>query len=184
MYIVGSLAALLASFALYVATRPAAFKIARSRTVTARPEEVFAIINDLRRWEAWSPWDKLDPSMSKEYSGPATGPGSSYHWVGNKKVGEGRMTITASESPAKVVIDLHFITPFAAQNVTTFELEARGADTHVTWSMTGENNFVSKAFNVVMNMDKLVGADFDKGLASMQTALASASEAPAAARAA
>lgn len=176
MYIVGSLAALLASFALYVATRPAAFKIARSRTVPARPEEVFAIINDLRRWEAWSPWDKLDPSMAKEYSGPAAGPGSSYHWHGNKKVGEGRMTITASESPSKVVIDLHFIKPFAAQNVTTLEIEARGAETRVTWSMTGENNFVSKAFNVVMNMDKLVGADFEKGLAAMQAALAAQAE--------
>lgn len=156
--------------ALYVATRPSHFRIARSRTINAPASTVFGLIQDFHAWEHWSPWEKLDSSMKKTYGGPATGKGANYHWVGNNKVGEGKMTITDTVENARVEVDLNFIKPFAANNKTTFTLDAEGDTTRVTWAMEGERNFVMKAFGVFMNMDDLVGKDFDKGLDAMASA--------------
>lgn len=170
MPILYSLAAALGLFALYVSTRPAAFRIARSLTIPASPATLHPLIRDLKRWEAWSPWDKIDPNLQRTYEGAAEGVGATYRWLGNKNVGEGRMTITEVEPDARVTLDLEFLKPFPAKNVTTFTLTPAGEGTEVTWTMEGNNNFVAKAFGVFMNMDKMVGKDFEKGLASLRDA--------------
>lgn len=154
-------------FGLYVASRPSAFRIARSRVIPASPAALYPLIVDLHAWSRWSPWEKLDPSMTKNFDGPDTGVGASYHWVGNKKVGEGKMTITDCAADQRVVIDLEFLQPFPARNVTTFTLEPEAEGTRVTWAMEGNRNFVMKLFNVFMNMDNLVGRDFENGLTAM-----------------
>lgn len=154
-------------FALYITTRPAAFRIERARTFDASPAALFALINDFHEWGKWSPWDKMDPDLKRTFEGPASGTGATYRWVGNSKVGEGSMTITDSVADSRVNIDLNFLKPFAANNKTIFTLEPDGASTRVTWAMEGNKNFASKAFGVFMNMDALVGKDFEKGLAAM-----------------
>jgi hypothetical protein len=156
------------AFALIVATRPAEFQITRSATISAPAATVFAQVNDFHKWRAWSPWEKLDPNLNRTYGGPAAGEGATYAWNGNKQVGEGRMTITECRAPELVRIRLEFIKPFAATNDTEFRFQPRGDQTEVVWSMTGRNNFMSKAFCLFMNMDKMVGRDFEKGLAEMK----------------
>lgn len=151
-----------------IAMQPEDFKVTRSTTMNAPPERIFEQVNDFHKWDAWSPWAKLDPNMKTTYSGAAPGAGSSYTWVGNNDVGEGKMAITASHPSDHVAIDLEFIRPFSAKNITEFNLKPDGDKTNVTWSMTGKNNFMAKGFGLVMNMDKLVGGDFDKGLAQMK----------------
>jgi uncharacterized protein YndB with AHSA1/START domain len=168
---------IVAGFAAFVATRPADYRITRSRTVAAPPEAVFAFINDFHNWGQWSPWEKLDPAMKKEFSGPPAGTGSSYYWVGNNQVGEGRMTITDSRPPQSVAIRLEFLKPFAATNAVQLELAPSGSGTNVTWSMSGHNNFIAKAFTAFMDMDKMVGSDFERGLANLDAATASAAAA-------
>ncbi len=151
-----------------IATRPADFKIERSAAMAAPPEIVFAHVNDFHEWAGWSPWDKMDPSMKRTYSGPASGVGASYHWVGNDKVGEGQMTIVESVPSEKVSIKLEFLKPFAATNPTTFTFALKDGATQVTWAMTGTNNFMMKGMGLFMNMDKMVGDDFERGLAQMK----------------
>ena len=172
MYILGSLCALVGVFALFVTTRPAAFRITRSLTIDATPAAVFALINDFREWAAWSPWDQMDPSMTRTYEGPSAGKGAIYRWNGNNKVGQGSMTIQDTTSDSRVVVELRFVKPFAATNTATFTLEPSGSSTKVTWAMEGHNGFAQKAFGVFVNMDSLVGRDFEKGLAAMQSVLA------------
>lgn len=169
MPILAGLALALTLFVLYVASRPAAFRITRSRVLAAPPAVIFPLLTDFRAWAKWSPWEKLDPAMVKTYDGAASGVGATYHWVG-KKSGEGRMTITESEADRRVALDLHFIKPIPANNTTVFTLEPEGEGTRVTWTMEGQNGFVAKAFNVVANMDKLVGKDFEAGLAALDAA--------------
>jgi uncharacterized protein YndB with AHSA1/START domain len=152
-----------------IATRPAEFRIERSTTVSAPPEVVFAQVNDFRAWPAWSPWEKLDPTMKRTHSGAPSGVGASYAWLGNDDVGEGKMTIEKSEPPSTVGIKLEFIKPFAATNTTTFTFANTSSGTKVTWAMEGKNNFGAKAASLFMDMDQLVGADFERGLASMKT---------------
>jgi len=156
-------------FCVVVAMQPEDFKITRVASMNASPDKVFEQVNDFHKWDAWSPWAKLDPAMKTTYSGAASGTGSSYSWVGNDKVGEGRMTIADSHPSEHIKIDLEFIKPFAAKNVTDFAFKPDGDKTTVTWTMTGKNNFMAKAFNLVMNMDKLVGGDFEKGLGQLKT---------------
>ena len=157
-----------------MATRPADFRIVRSRTVAAPPEVVHAYVNDFHKWPEWSPWEKLDPAMKREFSGaPAGHRARPTHWSGNDDVGEGRMTITDSRAAQSVTIRLEFLKPFAATNTTQFDFAPSGSGTNVTWAMTGHNNFMAKAFSAFMDMDKMVGADFEKGLAGLDTATAS-----------
>ena len=167
-YLLG-LALSLGVFALYVASRPSAFRLSRSLTIDAPASTLFALINDFHAWNAWSPWDKIDADLKRTYEGAESGVGAVYKWEG-KKTGEGVMTLTDSQEPTKIEIDLRFIKPFAANNHTTFTLEPDGNGTKVTWAMTGNNNFVSKAFNVFVNVDAMVGKDFEKGLAAMSVA--------------
>lgn len=157
-----------------IATRPSTFHIERSTTISAPPEAAFAQVNDFHAWGAWSPWDKLDPGMKRTYEGPPSGVGAKYSWVGNDKVGEGRMTIEKSDKPSVIGVKLEFLKPFATTNQTTFTFTPTGGGTKVVWAMDGNNNFMGKAFSLFMDMDKLVGADFERGLAAMKTAAESA----------
>lgn len=161
-------AAVLVLFVIVVATRPADFRIERSTTIAAPPAVVFEQVNDFHAWAAWSPWEKLDPGMKRSYGGPPSGAGATYDWQGNDDVGEGRMTIEKSAPPSTVGVKLEFIKPFAATNTTTFTFAEQGPGTKVTWAMEGTNGFFAKAFGLFMDMDKLVGADFERGLASMK----------------
>ena len=153
---------------LFIATRPGQFRVERSTTIAAPGLAVFARLDDFRQWAAWSPWEKLDPQMKKEYEGPAAGVGASYHWTGNDKVGEGRMTISRSEPPTGLVMSVEFLKPWKATNTTTFTLAADGQNTKVTWAMEGKENFMGKAMGIFMNMDKMIGADFERGLANLR----------------
>ena len=170
---------IVAAAAGFVAMQPSEFLLTRTRTLAAPPGIVYAHIADFRAWNAWSPWEKLDPNLRREYSGPPSGPGASYHWVGNEQTGEGRMTITDAHEPDSVAIRLEFLRPFQATNNVQFDIVPGGLGTEVTWSMTGHNNFVAKAFSLVMNTDKLVGGDFEKGLAELDTVTAAATPPPA-----
>ena len=156
-------------FAIVVATRPADFRITRTTSIAAPPAAVFAQVNDFHKWDAWSPWAKLDPAMKQTHEGAPAGTGAIYSWVGNSDVGEGRMTITESRPNEMIGIKLEFLKPFAAVNTTEFSFKPEGNQTVVTWSMTGTNNFMAKAFGLFMNMDKMVGGDFEKGLAQMKS---------------
>ena len=153
----------------FVYTRPDTFHIERSTAVAASNETVFAKINDFHEWTTWSPWEKLDPEMRRTFEGAAAGMGAGYHWVGNKKVGEGRMTIIESEPPQRIAIRLEFLKPWQATNTATFVLAQDGAGTRVTWSMDGKNNFMAKAMGIFMNMDAMIGPDFARGLASLKS---------------
>lgn len=163
-----SLAAIIVVFVVVVAMQPSEFRIVRSATISVPASEVFAKVNDFHNWEAWSPWEELDPAMRKNYEGAPAGTGAIYAWAGNSKVGEGRMTITESRPNDLITIKLEFLKPFAATNTAEFTFKPEGNQTAVTWSMFGENNFMSKAFGLFMNMDKMVGTDFEKGLAQMK----------------
>lgn len=160
---------LVAGLCAFIATRPSEFSIERSLVVAAPTEVVFAQVNDFKGWAKWSPWAKLDPQMAITYAGPETGVGATYAWQGNKDVGSGKMEITESKPGELVKINLDFIEPFPASNVTQFVFAQEGEGTKVTWRMDGKNTFMGKAFSVVMDMDKMIGADFEKGLAAMKT---------------
>ena len=152
-----------------IALQPKHYHIERSTTINAAPATVFAQVNDFHKWDAWSPWAKMDPAMKANYDGAPAGAGAGYSWVGNSQVGEGRMTITESHPPDRINIKLEFIKPFAATDTTVFPLKPQGNQTTVLWSLDGDNNFIGKAFGLVMSMDKMVGNDFDRGLAQLKS---------------
>ena len=163
------LVVIVAAFIIVVATRSAEFHIERSIAVGAPPARIFTQVNDLHAWAAWSPWEKLDPKMERTFTGPPAGPGATYAWKSESgKVGQGRMTIEKSEAPALVVVTLEFIKPFAATNTVTFSFDATTDGTKVTWAMDGHNGFMGKAFALLMNMDKTVGGDFERGLVGLK----------------
>ena len=169
-----ALAAIVVVIVVVVAMQPAEFRIVRTATMSAPPPAVFAQVNDFHKWLAWSPWEKLDPALKRTYEGAPAGTGAIYSWVGNKKVGEGRMTLTESRPSDLIRIKLEFIRPFKATNTTEFTFKPQDGQTLVTWTMTGRNNFMSKAFCLFMNMDKMVGGDFEKGLANMKSVVEAA----------
>ena len=164
--------AVLVAFLGIVALSPSDYKVTRSTEIAAPPAEVHALINDFHKWDAWSPWAKLDPTMKTTYSGAPAGEGAVYHWASPMdNVGEGRMTILKSVPGERVEIKLEFIKPFAGLSLTEFTTKPTASGTSVTWTMSGENAFVSKAFMLVMGgMDKAVGGDFEKGLAQLKAA--------------
>jgi uncharacterized protein YndB with AHSA1/START domain len=162
----------------FVATRPDSFRVERSIVVQAPPEVLFSIVNDFRNGAKWSPWEKLDPNMKKTFSGPQTGVGSVYEWEGNDEVGKGRQEITLVEPPNKVVSSLHFIKPFEAHNEAEFLFVKEGEGTRVTWAISGPSPFISKLFGVFMDMDKMIGKDFEKGLADLKKLAESQAKAP------
>jgi Polyketide cyclase / dehydrase and lipid transport len=160
---------LVAVFAIVVALQPTHYHVERSAMMNAPAPVVFAQVNDFHKWEAWSPWAKLDPAMKQTFEGAPAGTGAVYRWAGNSQVGEGRMTITESHPSDLIKIKLEFLKPWAATNATDFTFTPQGNQTAVTWTMSGENNFVGKAFSLFMNMDKMIGNDFEKVLAQMRT---------------
>ncbi|MGE5753580.1 MAG: SRPBCC family protein [Deltaproteobacteria bacterium] len=153
----------------YAATRPDSFRVERSTSINAPPEKIFALINDLHRWGDWSPFEKKDPAMKRTLSGAPNGKGAMYEWDGNKKIGKGRMEITDASPPSRVTIKLDFVKPFEAHNVVDFTLEPRGDATNVTWTIQGPSPFISKVIGIFCNMDKMIGKDFETGLASLKT---------------
>ena len=152
-----------------IARQPDEFRVTRKVGVLAPPAVVFAHVNDLHKWQAWSPWEKLDPALKRTFDGPSAGTGAIYRWAGNNKAGEGSMTITESYPGELIRFRLEFLKPFKATNTAEFTFKPGGGQTVVTWSMYGRKNFASKAFGIFMNMDKLVGSDFEKGLAAMKS---------------
>ena len=156
-------------FLIVVAMQPSDFKVERSATLRAPATAAFAQVNDFQNWLAWSPWEKVDPALKRSYDGPKAGTGAVYAWQGNKDVGEGRMTITESRPGELVRIKLEFFKPFAAVNDTLFTFKPSGDGTTVTWTMSGQNNFVSKAMCLFINMDRMVGGMFEQGLTQMKT---------------
>lgn len=152
----------------FIATRPNTFVVQRSATIKAPADIVFAQVNDFHHWAAWSPWDKLDPSQKTTFEGASAGVGARYGWSGDDKVGEGRMLIEESKANELVRIQLEFIRPFASINTTSFLFSSTAEGTQVTWKMEGLQDFISKAMCLVMDMDAMVGKDFEAGLAAMR----------------
>jgi uncharacterized protein YndB with AHSA1/START domain len=159
-----------AAILIYAATRPDGLHIERSASIKAPPEKIFALINDFQQWPQWSPWEKLDPDMKRTLSTPAHGVGASYGWVGNSKVGEGRMEILSTSAPYKIDIKLDFLKPFEAHNKALFTLTPQGDGTTVLWVMEGPTPYITKLMSVFMDMDKMIGKDFEAGLANMKAA--------------
>jgi hypothetical protein len=152
-----------------ITLQPARYRVSRSTTIAAPAPVVFAQVNDFHKWSAWSPWEKIDPAMKRTYEGPSAGVGASYAWVGSREVGEGRMTIVESRPSDLIQVKLEFVKPFAGTSVAEFSFKPDGERTLVTWSMTGDKNFIAKAIHLVMSMDRMIGDQFDKGLAAMKT---------------
>jgi hypothetical protein len=148
--------------------RPADFRVSRSTTIAAPPGTVFPQVNELKKWEVWNPWGKIDPNMKLTYDGPASGVGASYAWTGNNQVGEGKMTITGSRPNESVKFRLEFLKPMAGVSDAEFSFKPQGNQTEVTWSMSGKNNFIAKAFGLFVNCDKMIGDQFEKGLADLK----------------
>ena len=163
------LAVIVVAFVVVVAVQPSDFRVARSATIDAPPDVVFSHVNDLHKWQAWSPWAKLDPQCKFTFDGPASGRDAVFGWSGNNEVGEGKMTIVESRPNALVRIRLDFVKPFAATNMANFTFAPAGAGTSVTWAMTGERNFLFKAVGLFMDCDKMVGPQFEKGLAQLKS---------------
>jgi hypothetical protein len=159
---------LIVGLLIYATTQPDTFHVQRSASMNAAPEKVFALINNLQSWAAWSPWEKMDPGMKRTYSGAPSGQGAVYEWEGNREVGKGRMEITETSSPSQVVIKLDFIEPFEAHNTAEFTLEGKGDSTNVTWAMHGPNPYIAKVIHLFFNMDSMVGKQFETGLANLK----------------
>ena len=169
-----SLAVIVAVFVVIVATRPSEFRVARSAAISAPPAAVFAQVNDLHKWEAWSPWAKLDPAMKTAYEGAPAGAGAVQTWTGNKEVGEGRVTIVESRPSDLIRFKLEMFKPFAATNAVEFSFKPEGDRTIVTWSMAGRNNFISKAVGLFLDCEKMVGGQFEQGLAQLKSVVETA----------
>lgn len=159
---------LVGGFLAYVAAQPAEYRVARSATINAPPDAVFAQVNDFHNWQKWSPWAELDPNAKVTFEGPAAGVGAVFKWSGNDDVGEGSMTLIESRPHEFVHIDLKFVRPFEDSADVTFSLHPQGEQTAVTWAMSGKNNFFGKLVCLFMDMDQMIGADYEKGLAQLK----------------
>jgi ribosome-associated toxin RatA of RatAB toxin-antitoxin module len=148
------------------------FEVTRSAVIPAPAEDIFPLVDNFHEWTKWSPWESVDPAMERSYSGSDSGVGAKYAWSGNRKAGSGTMEIVDAAAPRSIKIRLEFTKPFKAVNPTTFTFTPSGSGTQVSWTMTGENKGTGKVFALFMNMDKMVGADFEKGLAALATAAA------------
>ena len=159
---------LIAALLIYAATKPDTFRVQRSASIQAPPEKIFPLVNDLHNHAAWSPWEKKDPAMKRTHSGAASGKGAVYEWDGNKEIGKGRMEITESSPPSKVVMAMHFIEPFEAHNTAELTLEPKGDSTYVTWAIYGPQPYLAKLMHLFFNMDSMIGKEFEAGLSSLK----------------
>ena len=164
------IAVLIAGVLTLAATRPDTFSVQRFASIKAPPEKVFGLINDFKRWDAWSPWEKKDPAMKRTWGAVTSGKGARYGWEGNGEVGKGSMEIAESIPPSRVALKLDFEKPFEAHNRVEFTLEPKDGATNVTWTMQGPAPFISKLIQVFCDMDGMVGKDFEAGLAGMKAA--------------
>jgi hypothetical protein len=164
-----AVAVIVVVFIILVATRPSDFRVTRTGRMMASVGLVFENVNDLHKWENWSPWAKIDPNAKSTFSGSPSGPGASMAWEGNNKVGAGRMTIADARPNDVIHLNLEFLRPFKANNLAEFTFKSEGNQTVVTWTMSGKNNFVGKTFSLFVDCDKMVGKDFEKGLASLNS---------------
>jgi uncharacterized protein YndB with AHSA1/START domain len=160
--------ALIAVLLAYAATKPDTFRVERSASIKAPPEKIFALLNDFHRWDAWSPWEKKDPAMKRTFGAATSGKGAAYAWEGNGDVGQGRMEIAESAPPSRVAIKLDFLKPFETHNLVEFTLEPKGDSTSVTWAMQGPAPYISKLMQVFVNMDSMIGKDFETGLGNLK----------------
>jgi uncharacterized protein YndB with AHSA1/START domain len=158
----------LAAILIFAATKPDTFRVQRATSIKAPPERIFPLIADFHGWGAWSPYEKLDPAMKRTFSGAANGKGAVYEWDSDGKAGEGRMEITDAPAPSKVAIKLDFFKPFEAHNIAEFTLEPRGDSTDITWAMYGPNLYIAKVMSIFFNMDRMIGKDFETGLANLK----------------
>ena len=164
------LAVAVAAVLVLAAKKPATFRVARSIRIAAPPQRIFDLIEDFRAWSAWSPWERMDPDLKRTYAGAPRGRGAVYAWEGNRKVGQGRMEIVEASPPSRIAIRLDFLKPFEAHNTAEFTLAPEGDGTHVTWAMTGPNVFMGKVMGVFVDMDRMIGRDFERGLANLKAA--------------
>jgi uncharacterized protein YndB with AHSA1/START domain len=167
--LVFALTALIVGFVAFIATRPSTYRVERSITVAAPVDLPFGLVNDFHRWHFWSPWDALDPKMKKTYDGPYAGPGAIYAWSGNEHAGQGKMTILEATPYERIQIQLEFQKPWPSTNTTTFTFQPVAEGVTVRWTMEGTNNFMGKAFSLFMDMDGMIGKDFEKGLATIKS---------------
>jgi len=159
----------IAAVLVVAAFKPDTFKVQRRAVIKAPPEKIYPLLSDFQRWGAWSPWEKKDPSMKRSFGGPKEGKGSTYAWDGDKNVGQGRMEIVEATAPSKVALKLDFMKPFEAHNKVQFDLIPKGELTEVVWDMQGPVPYVGKIMHVFINMDRMVGADFEAGLANLKS---------------
>jgi uncharacterized protein YndB with AHSA1/START domain len=159
---------LIAALLAFAATRPNKFRVLRKAVIKAPPEKIFPLIADFHSWSSWSPWEKKDPALKRTFSGASSGKGAVYAWEGNREVGSGRMEITEASSPSKIMIQLDFIKPFEGHNLTEFTLQPEGGATTFTWDMQGSMAYIAKVFGIFVNMDKMIGNDFETGLANLK----------------
>jgi uncharacterized protein YndB with AHSA1/START domain len=164
----GGVVLLVAVVLAFAATRPDSFSVRRAASIQAPPEKIFPLISDFSRWSAWSPYERKDPAMKRSFSGPAAGKGAVYAWEGNGDVGQGRMEIADAVAPSRVTLKLDFVKPFEAHNKVDFTLEPKGGATEVTWAMDGPMPFISKVITLFVDMDRMVGGDFEAGLANLK----------------
>lgn len=162
-------AVLVAGVLIYAATRPDTLHVERTTAIKAPAGRIYPLISDFHSWTAWSPYEKRDPAMKRTYSGSENGKGAVYQWEGNNDVGSGRMEITDASAPSEVVIKLDFIKPFEGHNVAQFTMQPGGGATNVTWSMDGPTPYLGKVIGVFINMDRMIGADFESGLANLKS---------------
>jgi uncharacterized protein YndB with AHSA1/START domain len=169
-----ALAAIVVVFGAVVAMQPSEFRVARSATIAASAPIVFAQVNDFKKWRTWSPYDRLDPAMKKTYEGAPAGTGASYAWIGNSQAGEGRATITESRPNDLIRIKLDFVKPFDGTAFAEFAFKPEGERTTVEWSLSGGNSFLAKAVHLFMDMDKMVGGQFEDGLTQLKSVVEAA----------
>lgn len=168
LWILGTIVALVAILAAVASTKPDKMELARSITINAPAERIYPLIANFRRWNDWSPWDKIDPNLERRFDGPEEGPGAHYAWTGNKKVGSGEMKILETTVPTRVLIELHFIVPFEATNSTEFTIKPVGAQSEVTWKMSGPSPLFMRMMGILFSMEKAISKDFDNGLSAMK----------------
>lgn len=162
------LAIAIAIVLILAATKPDAFSVERAIDIAAPADRVFPRINDFHQWGVWSPWENKDPAMKRSYDGPASGKGAVYGWEGNKNVGSGRMEILEAQAPSKILIKLDFLKPFEAHNTAEFTMLPQGVGTRLIWVMRGPAPFMSKLMQVFMSLDRMIGKDFETGLANLK----------------
>jgi hypothetical protein len=162
------LAIAIAVVLILAASKPATFRVERAIDVKAPPEKIFALINDFHQWVSWSPYENKDPAMKRSYSGAESGKGAVYGWEGNGNVGAGRMEILEESIPSKILIKLDFFKPFEGHNTAEFTMLPQGGATHLSWVMRGPAPFISKLMQVFMNLDHMIGKDFETGLANLK----------------